>query len=117
VLAPALIVCSGINLEYLFSTIDTEHHGAGSKVPLNIVGNIGVLQGTSGDLRPGLPTQMTEMHVPVRALFVIDAPIARVEAVLSRRRELQQLVHNEWVRLVVRDPRTGQFMCSASRQV
>lgn len=109
VLAPALIVCSGINLEYLFSTIDTEHHGAGSKVPLNIVGNIGVLQGTSGDLRPGLPTQMTEMHVPVRALFVIDAPIARVEAVLERRLELRQLVHNEWVRLAVRDPRTNQF--------
>jgi uncharacterized protein YbcC (UPF0753/DUF2309 family) len=109
VLAPALIVCSGINLEYLFSTIETEHHGAGSKVPLNIVGNIGVLQGTSGDLRPGLPTQMTEMHVPVRALFVIDAPIARVEAVLSRRRELQQLVHNAWVRLAVRDPTTNQF--------
>lgn len=109
VLAPALIVCSGINLEYLFSTIETEHHGAGSKVPLNIVGNIGVLQGVSGDLRPGLPTQMTEMHVPVRALFVIDAPIARVEAVLSRRRELEQLVHNAWVRLAVRDPTTNQF--------
>ena len=62
VLAPALIVCSGINLEYLFSTIDVDHHGAGTKAPLNIVGNIGVLQGTSGDLRPGLPTQMTEMH-------------------------------------------------------
>ena len=30
VLAPALIVCSGINLEYLFSTIDVEFHGSGS---------------------------------------------------------------------------------------
>lgn len=31
VLAPALVVCSGINLEYLFSTIDI-HHAAGTKV-------------------------------------------------------------------------------------
>jgi len=109
VLSPALVVCSGINLEYLFSTIDTDHHGAGTKAPLNIVGNIGVLQGTSGDLRPGLPTQMTEMHVPIRSLFVVDAPIARVEAVLQSRERLRNLVRNEWVRLVVRDPETGQY--------
>jgi uncharacterized protein YbcC (UPF0753/DUF2309 family) len=109
VLAPALIVCSGINLEYLFSTTDADHHGAGTKAPLNIVGNIGVLQGTSGDLRPGLPTQMTEMHTPVRALFIVDAPIERIEAVLSRRKELRQLVRNEWVRFFVRDPKTNRF--------
>ena len=109
VLAPALNVCSGINLEYLFSTIDMEHHGAGTKVPLNVVGNIGVLQGTSGDLRPGLPSQMTEMHTPIRALYVIDAPIQRVEAVLARREELRQLVRNEWVRFLVRDPESGVF--------
>lgn len=59
VLAPALVVCSGINLEYLFSTVEVDHHGAGTKAPLNVVGNIGVLQGTAGDLRPGLPSQMT----------------------------------------------------------
>lgn len=108
VLAPALLVCSGINLEYLFSTID-EQHAAGTKAPLNIVGNIGVLQGTTGDLRPGLPSQMTEMHTPIRALFVVDAPINRVEAVLARREELRQLVRNDWVRFVVRDPETGRF--------
>ncbi len=109
VLAPALIVCSGINLEYLFSTISVDHHGAGTKAPLNVVGNIGVLQGTAGDLRPGLPSQMTEMHVPVRALFVVDAPIERVEAVLGRREQLRQLVRNEWVRFFVRVPETGKF--------
>jgi uncharacterized protein YbcC (UPF0753/DUF2309 family) len=109
VLAPALIVCSGINLEYLFSTISVDHHGAGTKAPLNIVGNIGVIQGTSGDLRPGLPSQMTEMHTPVRALYVVDAPVERVEAVLSRRLDLQRLVYNDWVQLVVRHPETGVF--------
>ena len=109
VLAPALTVCSGINLEYLFSTIDT-HHAAGTKAPLNIVGNVGVLQGTTGDLRPGLPAQMTEMHVPVRSLFIVDAPIERVEAVLGRREDLARLVYNEWVRFVVRNPDTGKYV-------
>jgi uncharacterized protein len=114
VLAPALVVCSGINLEYLFSTIEADNHGAGTKAPLNIVGNIGVLQGTSGDLRPGLPTQMTEMHLPVRALFIVDAPILRVEAVLRRRPDLARLVRNEWVRFVVRDPSTGRLFKQSS---
>ena len=66
VLTPALLVGAGINLEYLFSTQDVAH-SAGSKVPLNVVGNLGVMQGTTGDLRFGLPSQMTEMHVPNRA--------------------------------------------------
>jgi hypothetical protein len=109
VLTPSLLVCSGINLEYLFSTADTDGHGAGTKVPLNVVGNIGVLQGVSGDIRPGLPSQMTEMHVPIRALFIVDAPIARVEAVLSRNPRLMNLVRNEWVQLIVRDPETSVF--------
>ena len=116
VLGPALIVCSGINLEYLFSTIDVEHHGAGTKAPLNVVANVGVMQGTSGDLRPGLPSQMTEMHTPVRALFVVDATVKRVQAVLQRRLDLSQLVYNEWVRFIVRDPFTGQFFRQSNRQ-
>ena len=109
VLAPALVVCSGINLEYLFSTAMASRHGAGTKAPLNIVGNIAVLQGTSGDLRTGLPSQMTEMHTPIRALYVVDAPVARVESVLCRRPDLEPLVRNNWVRLIVRDPTTGRF--------
>ena len=52
---------------------------------------------------------MTEMHVPVRALFVVDAPVERVQAVLARRAQLHRLVHNEWVRLFARDPETGAF--------
>lgn len=101
-------MCSGINLEYLYSTIDADGHGSGTKSPLNVVGHFGVLQGTAGDLRTGLPSQMTEFHPPVRALFVVDAPIARVESVLERRAELRQLVRNDWVRFLVRDPASGK---------
>ena len=49
------------------------------------------------------------MHVPLRALFVVDSPVTRVQAVLKRRPELAELVHNDWVRFVVRDPVTGEF--------
>lgn len=109
ILTPALVVCSGINLEYLFSTTNADLHGAGTKVPLNVVGNIGAIQGVMGDLRPGLPTQMTEMHTPIRAHYIVDAPASRVEAVLARNDVLMKLVRNEWVKLIVRDPNTSEF--------
>jgi formate hydrogenlyase subunit 3/multisubunit Na+/H+ antiporter MnhD subunit len=104
VITPALIVCSGISLEYLFSTTDG---GAGTKVCMNVVGNHGVMQGVSGDLLVGLPTQMTEMHSPLRALYVVDAPVARVQAALSRNDTIRNIVVNDWVRLFVRDPNTN----------
>lgn len=106
VIAPALIVCSGISLEYLFSTIEG---GAGTKVPMNIVGNFSVMQGTAGDLLVGLPTQMTEMHSPLRAFYLIDAPVKRVQAVLARRPPLRDIVHNDWVCFYCRDPNTGKL--------
>lgn len=109
VLTPAMVVASGINLEYLLSTINSKIYGAGTKVPLNIVGNIGVSQGTAGDLRIGLPSQMTEMHIPIRSLFIIDAPVNRVEAVLNRNTKLYNLVKNEWVKMCIRDPYTGKI--------
>jgi uncharacterized protein YbcC (UPF0753/DUF2309 family) len=109
VLAPALNVCSGINLEYFFSTIAIHRHGAGSKAPLNAVANIGVQHGTYGDLRTGLPSQMVEMHVPLRAIYVVDSPVSKVEAVFKRRPDLEVLVRNNWVRMVLREPSTGHI--------
>jgi len=104
VITPAIVVCSGISLEYYFSTTDG---GAGTKVAMNVTGHIGVMQGTSGDLLVGLPTQMTEMHSPVRSLFIVDAPVSRVQAVLARRKVLDDIVVGDWVLLYVRDPVTG----------
>ena len=106
VLTPALVVGSGISLEYFFSTIDG---GAGTKVPVNVVGNFGIQQGTAGDLLIGLATQMSELHSPQRALYLIDAPVDRVEAVLSRNQVLMDLVRNNWVRFFVRDPYTSKI--------
>ena len=103
VLTPALVVGSGINLEYFFSTTDG---GAGTKVPVNVVGNFGIQQGTAGDLLIGLATQMSELHSPMRAFYLIDAPVERVEKVLARNSVLLNLVRNKWVKFHVRDPYT-----------
>jgi hypothetical protein len=52
---------------------------------------------------------MTEMHIPIRLQFLVDAPVARVEAVLSRNITLEQLVRNQWVQMIIRDPYTNTF--------
>ena len=106
VITPALVVGSGISLEYFFSTTDG---GAGTKAPVNVVGNFGIQQGTAGDLLIGLATQMSELHSPQRALYLIDAPVARVEKCLARNEVLMNLVRNNWVKFYVRDPYTQEI--------
>ncbi len=65
-------VCGGINLEYYFSRVDNHKLGAGTKLPHNVMGLIGVANSCDGDLRPGLPVQMIEVHDPVRLLIVVE---------------------------------------------
>ena len=72
VLAAVVPVCAGINLEYFFSRLDPIRYGAGTKLPHNVNGLLGVCNGIEGDLLTGLPTQMTEIHDPVRLLTVVE---------------------------------------------
>ena len=53
---------AGINLEYFFSSVDNEVYGCGTKLPHNVTGLLGVMNGHQGDLRTGLPLQMVELH-------------------------------------------------------
>merc|ERR1719267_156551 len=46
------------------------------------------------------------MHSPVRSMFVVNAPVARGKAILDRRSDLRDIVHNEWIRLFVHDTET-----------
>jgi len=101
-------VCAGINLEYYFSYVDSAKYGAGTKLPHNIAGLVGVMDGHSSDLRTGLPVQMVEIHEPVRILFVIEAPPAKIAEVVSRMPLVDQLVKNRWVRVAAVDPDTKQ---------
>lgn len=100
-------VAAGINLEYLFSTVDPNVWGAGSKLPHNLAALLGVMEGSSGDLRTGLPEQMTEIHEPVRLLCVIEASVDAIVGALEKNAEARELVTRGWVRTVSIDPDTG----------
>jgi uncharacterized protein len=99
-------VCAGINLEYYFSYVDNARYGCGSKLPHNITGLIGVMDGYSSDLRTGLPWQMVEIHEPVRILFVIEADPALLSEVVGRLPVVEEFVKNRWVRVATVHPET-----------
>jgi uncharacterized protein YbcC (UPF0753/DUF2309 family) len=73
ILAAVGPVGAGINLEYFFSTVDGERLGSGTKLPHNVTGLFGVMNGAASDLRTGLPKQMTEIHEPVRLQLIVEA--------------------------------------------
>lgn len=108
ILLAVIPVCGGINLEYLFSRIDPDFYGAGSKLPQNVTGLFGVLTGIESDLRSGLPTQMTEIHDPLRLLCVIEQSPAIVQSVLARLDGIQNWIQGEWIWVVCHDPVSAQ---------
>jgi uncharacterized protein YbcC (UPF0753/DUF2309 family) len=97
-------VGAGINLEYYFSFVDPTGYGCGTKLPHNIVGLVGVMDGHASDLRTGLPWQMVEIHEPVRLLTIVEAKISMLEKILSQEEGLADLVNNEWIQLIAWDP-------------
>ena len=102
-------VCGGINLEYFFSRVDNQKLGAGSKLPHNVMGLFGVANGIEGDLRPGLPIQMTEVHDPVRLLIIVEQHPHIVRDVIRRSADVYEWYGNEWIHLVAIDPLDGTF--------
>jgi uncharacterized protein YbcC (UPF0753/DUF2309 family) len=107
ILAAVGPVGAGINLEYYFSSVDNEVFGCGTKLPHNVTGLIGVMNGHQSDLRTGLPVQMVELHEPMRLLLVVDATPEALLAIAGRQPEVCELVVNGWVQLVSADPHTG----------
>ncbi len=97
-------VGAGINLEYYFSFVDPTGYGSGTKLPHNIVGLVGVMDGHASDLRTGLPWQMVEIHEPVRLLTIVEATTEMLERVLAQEAGLANLVNNAWIQLVAWDP-------------
>lgn len=109
VLGAVIPVCGGISLEYYFSTVDNETYGSGTKLPHNITGLIGVMNGYQGDLRTGLPVQTVEIHEPVRSLFVVETTPARLMGVIRANKELVEFVCNRWIRIATMDPEDGHI--------
>lgn len=109
ILAAAIPVCAGINLEYYFSAVDNAKYGSGSKLPHNLVSLLGVMEGASSDLRTGLYQQMIEIHEPMRLMFVIEATANIMTHIISDNEAIERLCVGQWVRLAIVDPDTGEL--------
>ncbi len=109
IIRAAAPVCGGINLEYYFSKVDNNALGAGSKLPHNVVGLLGVSNGVAGDLRTGLPSQMIEVHDPIRLLMIVEQLPDVVLEAIRRDPSTWEWFANEWVNLVVFHPLEQRF--------
>lgn len=109
VMRPIGLVCGGINLEYYFSRVDNHKFGAGTKLPHNVMGLVGVANSSDGDLRPGLPLQMIEVHDPVRLLVIVEHYPDVVLTAIQSSPEVYEWYKNEWVHILALHPTTDEF--------
>lgn len=109
VMRPIGLVCGGINLEYYFSRVDNLKMGAGTKLPHNVMGLFGVANSSDGDLRPGLPWQMIEVHDPVRLLVIVEHKPEIVFKAIQSSPEVFEWYKNEWVHIAALHPEEKQF--------
>lgn len=109
-------VASGINLAYFFSKVDRLRFGCGTKLPHNITGLLGVMDGHASDLRTGLPWQTVEIHEPMRLLMVIESRPERILAAAERVPAVRQLFTNAWVQLAAWDPEDGTISVFDGRE-
>ncbi len=109
ILGAVVPVCGGINLEYYFSTVDNERYGCGTKLPHNVTGLLGVMNGMQGDLRTGLTWQMVEIHEPVRILFIVENTPERALATFKANPLLWEFLENRWIRLATIDAASAEI--------
>jgi uncharacterized protein YbcC (UPF0753/DUF2309 family) len=104
IIGAAAPVCGGINLEYYCSRVDNQRLGAGSKLPHNVMGLIGVANGADGDLRTGLPAQMIEVHRPMRLLMMVAQRPELILEVIRRNPTTYNWFEQQWIHLAAWDP-------------
>lgn len=109
IIRPIAPVCGGINLEYYFSRVDNSRLGAGTKLPHNVMGLIGVANSSDGDLRPGLPLQMIEVHDPVRLLVIVQQTPEVLLQVLQADAAVWPWYEKEWVHIMAFHPQEKRF--------
>lgn len=104
IITAPVVVASWISLQYYGSSVMPEVFGGGNKLIHNVVGGIGVIEGNSGQLRPGLPWQAVHngeklMHEPLRLTVMIEAPREAIADILERHPEVRDLFDNGWLYL------------------
>lgn len=108
-LGAVIPVTSGINLDYYFSRVDNLRFGAGSKLPQNIVGNIGVSHGTESDLLFGLPFQMIDQHTPLRLFVLVEQSPEIALYAIQKNPLVKEIVYNNWVHYGCWDDKTSSY--------
>jgi uncharacterized protein YbcC (UPF0753/DUF2309 family) len=103
-------VCGGINLEYYFSHVDSPGYGCGTKLPHNITGLLGVMDGAASDLRTGLPWQMVEIHEPVRLLIICETTPEIMQKVIDGNPLGKEMTVNGWIQLAVQLPDSNDIL-------
>jgi len=103
-----MIVTHWINMQYNASATDPIRLGAGNKTLHNPISGLGVLEGSRGDLRIGLPIQSLHdgkewQHTPVRLNVFIKAPENVVVNIIEKHSILQFLTKNQWVFIFILD--------------
>ena len=115
ILAGPVVVAQWINAAYYFSAVAPEVYGAGDKTLLNPVGDFAVLSGGDPDLRQGLPRQSLfvderPMHLPVRLLVAVEAPLEQIDVAIVLNPTVRQLFDGGWLVLVARTTPEGPWM-------
>ena len=108
ILTAPVVVASWISLQYYGSTVAPGVFGGGNKLLHNVTGGIGVIEGTSGALRGGLPWQSLHdgrrfVHEPLRLSVCIEAPREAITAILERHDGVRALFDNRWLHLFALD--------------
>lgn len=109
IMTAPMVVTSWINLQYYASTTDNDRLGSGNKTLHNVTGGIGVLEGSAGDLRIGLPWQSVHdgknyQHLPQRLNVIIEAPIEAITEILKKHESIRNLCDNSWITLLSLEP-------------
>jgi uncharacterized protein YbcC (UPF0753/DUF2309 family) len=89
--------------------MDNEKMGAGTKLPHNVMGLIGVANSSDGDLRPGLPLQMIENHDPVRLLMMVEHTPEIVLKTIKSSQAMYDWFDKKWLHLVAISPKDGKL--------
>jgi uncharacterized protein YbcC (UPF0753/DUF2309 family) len=109
ILAAAVPVCEGINMQYFLSYVDSPGWACGTKLPHNVTSLLGVMNGAASDLRPGLPWQSVEIHEPVRLLFVIESTPQGMLQIMERNPMVGRILRNGWAQLAVLNPHSSEI--------
>lgn len=108
IMTAPLVVASWINLAYFGAMTAPDLFGGGDKLLHNVVGGIGVCEGASLTLRPGLPSQSLAtpdrlIHPPRRLLVCVDASTSAISKVLHKHPALRGWFEQGWMSLAAFD--------------